>query len=58
MKKTFKVILVVLLVIILAAIGAIWYFMDRLTEDAVPIVAVENPNWRKWPRPRKLRWTW
>lgn len=42
MKKTFKVILVVLLVIILAAIGAIWYFMGRLTEDAVPIVAVED----------------
>lgn len=42
MKKTLKVILIVVLAILLVAGGGIWYFMSRLTEGAVPIVKVED----------------
>lgn len=42
MKKTLKIVLIVLLVLVLAAGGAIWYFMTQLTKDAVQIVDVPD----------------
>ena len=43
-KKALKIILSVLLVIVLIAGAAIWYFMTQLTKDAVPIVEVPDES--------------